>query len=53
MLGPLTRKLESIAVIVSDTEKALGGYQEIADGVIVRKAKATRGKGRKKAGRRP
>lgn len=51
MLVPLTRKLESIAGLITETEKALGGYQEIADGVIVRKAKADRVAGRKKAGR--
>ncbi len=51
-LVPLTKKLASIAALISETEKALGGYQEIADGVIVvRKSRATRGKAKKKAGR--
>ena len=49
-LAPLTKKLESIAQLISETEKALGGYQEIADGVIVRKAKVSRVT-RKKTGR--
>ena len=31
-LAPLTKKLESIAALISETEKALGDYQEIADG---------------------
>ena len=49
-LAPLAKKLESIAQLIADAEKVLGGYQEIADGVIVRKAKVVRGK-RKKVGR--
>ncbi len=45
-LAPITKKLETIAQLISDTEKALGEYQEIADGVIVRKSKVTRVKGK-------
>ena len=52
-LAPLMKQLASIAQLISETEKALGGYQEIAEGVIVRKPRATRGKAKKKPGRKP
>ncbi len=45
-LAPITKQLESIAALISETEKALGEYQEIADGVIVRKSKVARAKGK-------
>lgn len=49
-LAPLTKKLESISQLIAEAEKGLGVYQEIADGVIIRKAKVSRVT-RKKTGR--
>ncbi len=51
-LAPLTKQLSSIAVLISEAEKTLAGYQEIADGVIVRKAKASPARRRKKPGKK-
>lgn len=42
-------KLDSIAALITEAKKVLGGYQEIADGIIIRKVRAPRKKTTRKA----
>ncbi len=51
-LGPLAKQVEAVSKLIAETEQALAGYQEIADGLLVRKAKTTRTKAKRKTTRK-